>query len=177
MHDDDVTAIFHAGQALVVGQHALGQGVDQQGVKVATVHGQVRRAVFLDGVIAQRNLRQDIARFPMTAVPEVRMRALGIERIFNTDAAQDLHDVRPHVDAGPKPRKAGRLLVDADVQPFLEQQRGGGGAAKTRADDGDTRGCRHGTSPCWMVKDWESEFLKIMTYTLNLWIQKFSIQA
>ncbi|MNV68854.1 hypothetical protein D3C71_1617280 [compost metagenome] len=65
------------------------------------MHGQVRRAVVVNGVVAQRNLRQDVARLPVAAVPVVGVGALGIQRVFHADPAQDLHDVGPHMDAGP----------------------------------------------------------------------------
>jgi hypothetical protein len=53
------------------------------------------------------------------------MRTLGVERILDADAAQDLHHVRPDMDAGAQAREARRLLVDAHIEAFLEQQRSG----------------------------------------------------
>ncbi|MDP1051364.1 hypothetical protein, partial [Klebsiella quasipneumoniae] len=85
---------------LAVGHHAVGQGLDQQRMEVATVHGQVAGAVFLDGVVAQRDLGQHVARLPVAAVPVVGMRALLVERVLDADAAQDLHHLGPDVDAG-----------------------------------------------------------------------------
>src|SRR5256885_2081428 len=83
------------------------------------------------------------------------MRALLVERVLDADAAQDLHHIGPDVDAGSQAREAGRLLIDADIEAFLEQQLGSCSPAETGADNGDSRGLRHSFLLAGMLKSEE----------------------
>ena len=49
----------------------------------------------------------------------------GFTALLDADAAQHLHRVRHHLDAGADARKAARLLVDLNVEADLPQRGGG----------------------------------------------------
>ncbi|MDT4840163.1 hypothetical protein FQZ97_739760 [compost metagenome] len=72
-----------------------------QRVQVAAMHGDVGRAVFAAGELAQRNARQVVAGHAVAAEPEVRVRPHQLQLLFQPHAAEDLHHVRADMDACP----------------------------------------------------------------------------
>ncbi len=120
------------------GDGARRHGLGHQRVEIAAMHGQVARAVGLERVIAERDLRHDLGRDAVAAVPEIRMRTHRVQRVLAADAAHDLHHVRAEVDARAEARERRRLLVEPHVVAAALQQRGGGGAAEAGAHDRDT---------------------------------------
>jgi len=111
-------------------------------MEIAAMDGQIARAVRAARMVAERNPREHVGRAPVAAVPAIGMRAHRIERVLAADPPHDLHDVRAEMNPRAEARKRGRLLVQHDVVAGALQQRRGGRAAETGADDCDT-GCAH----------------------------------
>ena len=111
-----------------VGRH----GREQRVVQIAAVHAQIRRVV---EALRHRQFARDLA----GVADPVEMR-IGRERklaqpLLDADAAQHLHRVRHHLDAGADARKARSLLVDLHVDADLAQRGGGRKATHAGADD------------------------------------------
>ncbi|MNX98147.1 hypothetical protein D3C86_1305420 [compost metagenome] len=142
-----VAKVFHAFQLLVEGQAGRFHGVGHQGVEVATMHGQVARAVVRQRVVAQGDLGDHLAGLPVAAVPVVRVAAHLVHRILDADAPQDLHDIRPHVNAGAQPGEAWRLLIQLHVEPSTLEQGGRCRPAQACTNNRDPSIALHDVSP------------------------------
>ncbi|MNL37102.1 hypothetical protein D3C87_1592260 [compost metagenome] len=64
------------------------------------MHRNVCRAVLFAGKRPQFNARQIVAAFGIAAEPEIRVRSHLLQRLFDTEAAENLQYVRSHMDTG-----------------------------------------------------------------------------
>ena len=92
-------------------------------MQVAAVHAEVGRAV---EAFRHRQLAHDLARVAVAVEMRVRREGDLAQPLLDADAAQHLHRVRQHLDAGADAGEAARLLVDLHVDADLPQRRGRG---------------------------------------------------
>ncbi|SOY41554.1 hypothetical protein CBM2586_A11144 [Cupriavidus phytorum] len=142
-----IALVGDAFQLLVEEQRARGDGVGQQLVEVAAVHGQVAGAVVAHRIVAQRDLRDHFAGEAVAAVPVVGVAAHVVERVLDADAPHDLHHVGPDMDARAQARERRCLLIQPDLEAGSLQQGGRGRPSESGADNCDSRFALHVISP------------------------------
>ena len=146
-----VTAIFNLAQAFAEVQGAGLQRGKLQRLQIAAVHRHIGGAVLPAGKAAQFDARQVVAAFGVAAEPEIGMRRHLLQPLLNTEPAENLQYVRPHVNAGAEARERRALFIQIDGKAGFLQQPGGGGAPQPGADDGDAWLFAHHVSPvCWL---------------------------
>src|SRR5690606_37574404 len=126
-----VTTVHQILQTLAKVHGARLDAVNLQSVHIATVHSDVRRTVFFLGKFTQRDTGQVVARFAITAEPEIRVRTHIVQCFFQTHAAENLHHVGAHVDTGTQTREFWRLFKYFYLKASLLQQSRRSGSAKT----------------------------------------------
>ncbi|MNT14909.1 hypothetical protein D3C72_1499330 [compost metagenome] len=105
------------GQALVEVHSARRNGRHLQCMQVPAVHGDVSRAVFLASEFTQGDAGQIVTAGTVAAEPEVGVRTHVAQLLFNAHAAEDFHDVGPHVDTRTNTGKLWRLFINIDLEP------------------------------------------------------------
>src|SRR4029079_1176328 len=106
----------------------------ERAVQLGAMHAEIGRIV---EALRHRQFARDLAGVANAIEMRVRREGRFAQPLFDTDAAQHLHRVRHHLDAGADARKTARLFVDLHVGPDLPQGGGGGEAAHAGADDRD----------------------------------------
>ncbi|SPA48776.1 protein of unknown function [Cupriavidus taiwanensis] len=142
-----IALVGDAFQLLVEEQRAGRDGVGQQLVEIAAMHGQVAGAVMAHRIVAQRDLRDHLAGEAVAAVPVVGVAAHVVERVLDADAPHDLHHVGPDMDARAQARERRCLLIQPDLEAGSLQQGGRGRSSESGADNCDSRFALHVISP------------------------------
>lgn len=90
-------------------------------MQIGAVHAQIRRAI---KTFRHRQFTRNFA--GVADAIEMRERRKGDlpQTILDADAAQDLHRVRHHLDAGADAAELRGLLIDRDIDAGLTQSRG-----------------------------------------------------
>ena len=109
-------------------------GRKQRVVQIAAMHAEIRRVVEAFG---HRQFARDFAGVAHAIEMRVRRERGLAQPRFDADAAQHLHRVRHHLDAGADAREAARLLVDLHLHADLPQRGGGSEPAHSGTDDRD----------------------------------------
>ena len=116
---------------------ARADGIGQQPVQIAPVQHDVRRAVALARGRAEIEPVPGLAGAPVPDHAAGRQHLDALERVFEAERVQHAGAVGADLDAGADLLELGRLLVDLDVEPALEQRQRGGQPADAAADDDD----------------------------------------
>src|SRR6185503_11540705 len=77
----------------------------------------------------------DLAGIPLAIVSDLGCEPYVTDVLFEPEAAQDLHRVRVHLNAGADPSEGLRLLVDMCVETDFAQRRGRGQTCDAGTDD------------------------------------------
>ena len=109
-----------------------GRGNDRE--QVGAVDGHVRRAVELLAQRIERRPLQGAPVLPAALVGPERAHALAVEPLGETEAAQHAGRIGRHVDPAADLGQLGRLLVNADIEPGLQQRHRGSQPADAAAD-------------------------------------------
>jgi len=108
------------------------------------MHAQERRTV---QILRHRQFALDLAGIADTVEMGVRRKGALAQGVLNANAAQDLHRIGQHLDAGADPAELMRLLVDLDVEARLPKRAGRRHAAHSGADDCDFGRCHRFAAP------------------------------
>jgi hypothetical protein len=122
---------------LLVEMNDLG-GIDrhERGMELRAMQRNVGRAkALLDRGPHGVQIR-DLATIPLAIVSDLGRKACATNALLQPQAAQDLHRIRVHLDAGADARECLRLLIDLRIEPDLSQRGGSGQPCDAGADDG-----------------------------------------
>ena len=109
-----VPAIFNLAQAFAEVQGAGLQRGKLQRLQIAAMHCHIGSAVLPAGEGAQFDARQIVAALGVAAEPEIGMRRHLLQPLLNAEPAENLQDVRPHVNAGAEARERRALFIQID---------------------------------------------------------------
>ena len=104
----------------------------QRFVQVGAVHAQEWRAV---KVFRHRQFALELAGVADPIEMGERRKGALTQPVLDADAAQDLHRIRQHLNAGADPAELMRLFVDRNVKACLPKRAGSRHAAHSGADD------------------------------------------
>ena len=118
----------------------LADRLDQNAMQIVAMHENVRRT---EALHRSRTERQPVPRFagaPMPQLPSRRHHLHLPQRLLKSERVKHARAVRTDLHAGADLAQHGRLFVDDDVEPALQQRKCGRQPADAAADDSNGRG-------------------------------------